>query len=389
MKILFCVKAGIGNQIQQTHIYFDLLYHYGEVDVAVYEYGENHSIYFKEIARATGNRGMWFDLKKGKPIWWNDRTYDGVISCLSVPFKGIPVIFQQTGEHIGNEVAYYENIYRDTDISKGEHLPLDWSDIRGDMMNKNIPEYDVLICNGSVNSYDWIRKRYQRHNEIIEKLQSRYSVGCVGLANEYVYPADDLTEQGLMRTFDIISKCRLLISNDTGLMHFASVIGVPCIALFTATNLVKNINREFHKNTVIFKPDVECFPCQGINWCQTERWKMCGNWHCGEYESKNIVEIAEAMLLGIKVPKENIGVCFSKVVPVIERFTPDIKQQKIISETAIESALRYSKKGHIEKPDDWRYIPEKLIDRMWFENGCYVVRLKSGRIWRWEKGKKK
>lgn len=380
-KKLFVIKAGLGNQIQQTHIYLDLVDYYGGVDIAVYEESKELSVYFKQIAEWTGNRCMWFYYKKGKPIFWNDSKYDGVISCLNVPYEGIPVLYQSAGTHVGNEIDWYERIYHHLPLKKGNHLPLNWQNIRGDDMPENIPAYDALICNGSVNKFNWIRKRYQNWDKVAQKLNDGlWRVGCVGLGNEYVYPADDLTGQGLLRTMDMISKCKLLLSNDTGLYHFASAIGIPCIVVFTATSIEKNYNPDFHKKTIVFHPELECFPCQEKTWGQGKNWTACANWNCSEFKPNLLIKCAEKILAGKRWKHRinSVKACRIKHAPIF-KVKDNISKSKR-SELTIETMISI-KRG--EQPKTWKYIPDNLIDRMWYEDNLYVVKMKNGRCWKW------
>jgi heptosyltransferase II len=53
--------------------------------------------------------------------------------------------------------------------------------------------------------------------------------------------------------------CRLLVSNDTGTMHLAAMLGVPVIAIFGSTEPAWT--RPLGKQHVILREHVECSPC--------------------------------------------------------------------------------------------------------------------------------
>ncbi len=72
--------------------------------------------------------------------------------------------------------------------------------------------------------------------------------------------AVDLTgKTSLGQAMALIARCRLFISNDSGLMHVASALGVPLVALFGSTDPVRTgpLNG---KSRVVRKP-VPCAPC--------------------------------------------------------------------------------------------------------------------------------
>ena len=74
------------------------------------------------------------------------------------------------------------------------------------------------------------------------------------------YPMFDLTgKTGLKEALALMSRCRLFISNDSGLMHVAAALGVPTIAIFGSTNPATTSPPG--RNNVIIHTDVACSPC--------------------------------------------------------------------------------------------------------------------------------
>ena len=57
----------------------------------------------------------------------------------------------------------------------------------------------------------------------------------------------------------ILSLCRLLITNDSGLMHVAAALGVPLVAIFGSTDPARTGPRG--KNSRIIYKAVDCAPC--------------------------------------------------------------------------------------------------------------------------------
>ncbi|MGE5840759.1 MAG: lipopolysaccharide heptosyltransferase II [Deltaproteobacteria bacterium] len=64
---------------------------------------------------------------------------------------------------------------------------------------------------------------------------------------------------GLGDALALIKRCRLFVSNDSGLMHVAAALQVPTVAIFGSTDSVATGPRG--KNARIVKQDMECSPC--------------------------------------------------------------------------------------------------------------------------------
>ncbi len=71
----------------------------------------------------------------------------------------------------------------------------------------------------------------------------------------------------------LISKCSLLVTNDTGPMHLAAAVGTPVIGLFFTTHFVET--GPYGANNIAVFPDISCFPCQNTSACSE---KECLNY---------------------------------------------------------------------------------------------------------------
>lgn len=63
----------------------------------------------------------------------------------------------------------------------------------------------------------------------------------------------------LQETVHLLSQCRLVISNDSGLMHVAAALNVPTIAVFGSTNPVTT--SPSGEKTAIVRKEAPCSPC--------------------------------------------------------------------------------------------------------------------------------
>ncbi len=63
----------------------------------------------------------------------------------------------------------------------------------------------------------------------------------------------------LQETIYLISQCRLILSNDSGLMHVAAALNVPTIAIFGSTN--PETTSPTGEKTIMVRKDTACSPC--------------------------------------------------------------------------------------------------------------------------------
>ncbi|HWH92026.1 MAG TPA: lipopolysaccharide heptosyltransferase II, partial [Candidatus Binatia bacterium] len=63
----------------------------------------------------------------------------------------------------------------------------------------------------------------------------------------------------LDQLIDELRKCRLLLTNDTGTMHLAALLGVPVVAIFGSTE--PRLTGPLGNNHIVLRHHVECSPC--------------------------------------------------------------------------------------------------------------------------------
>jgi len=106
--------------------------------------------------------------------------------------------------------------------------------------------------------------------ELIQLIQKNYrniKFVLLGLDQEVVRPILDAVPEvmsgvGHLQLYEVmqmIKKCSLLISNDTGLMHLAAGLGTPVIGLFGSTN--PDWTRPLGKNSRVLYLHYPCSPC--------------------------------------------------------------------------------------------------------------------------------
>ena len=63
----------------------------------------------------------------------------------------------------------------------------------------------------------------------------------------------------LEQLIDELRQCRLLLTNDTGTMHLAALLGVPTVAIFGSTE--PRLTRPLGDRHIVLRHHVECSPC--------------------------------------------------------------------------------------------------------------------------------
>lgn len=149
---------------------------------------------------------------------------------------------------------YYQGLQRVFQLSKEKSL-----------FNKQT----ALLAPGS----QWGTKRWKESGyiEVGKALRKRgYEVVIIGTGEEkdicnrvatQIPLAHDLS--GLLSVFElyqVMQKSQLLISNDNGAMHLASVAGLPTIAIFGPTVLEFGY-RPWQDHVRVVEKDIECRPC--------------------------------------------------------------------------------------------------------------------------------
>jgi heptosyltransferase II len=73
-------------------------------------------------------------------------------------------------------------------------------------------------------------------------------------------PLMDLTGQTtLSQAIGLISRCRLFVTNDSGLMHVAAALGIPVVAIFGSTDPMRTA--PLGKNCRVVRSLLPCAPC--------------------------------------------------------------------------------------------------------------------------------
>ena len=89
--------------------------------------------------------------------------------------------------------------------------------------------------------------------------QGEENLGKAMSENMKVKPVDLTGKLSIKKTAALIKRCKLFITNDSGLMHIAASFGVPVVAIFGPTLYWKNY--PWNTKHKIVRKELDCGPC--------------------------------------------------------------------------------------------------------------------------------
>ena len=299
-RYLYIISDGMGNQIEMIVPYLYVSKHY-KIDVAYLPTTPTFQVstleFWRTVVKSNGGELLVAE-HNSRPYWWTD--YAGYFSCRGKEYDGIEAMAYNTSPHNGNEVEQRNRIIPDEEATKimKKEIPIDWLKMRG---IEHKPNGLILILNGGTNNAFWIKRKYGRMDEVAEAMKEFGKVACIGTPDEYVQGTEDLTGLTTLEAMDTIANARLVINNDSGLFHFACVVGTPNVVVFTATSYVKDRHKIFHRfSEPVYgshlsgcgNPCVEHEP----RWFHNQRWVECEDCECRYFDPKHVVTAAVKQL---------------------------------------------------------------------------------------------
>jgi heptosyltransferase-2 len=121
-------------------------------------------------------------------------------------------------------------------------------------------------------SAHWPTKRWQGYSELITKIgNGKWEIVIVGDKNDRAIAEDIIKASGtdavnfcglldLVQLAFVLSKAKLLVTNDTGAMHIAEAAGTPVVAVFGPT--VKQFGfAPWRPESRVIETELDCRPC--------------------------------------------------------------------------------------------------------------------------------
>lgn len=288
-KILFCTGEGIGNVIQTVPVLRTIK------EVLGYDIDMWYAFGAFAIPKLIPYVDKWYS---GRSITnANFSGYKGIVSTFWTRdyikvLSGTKLLNKITKFSFGrSEVDVYMDIARDLGAREKDLL---WY---GKCIYEPMDEkFDIVISDGynRFGSANWSVKSYIYHEQLVKLLNKKsMSVCSIGAPNEYIKGTVDKTGLSLLKSGGIIKNSKLLISNDSGMYHYANALGTKNVVIFTATSIDKNYEKRFHKySEVVCREDLQCRPCQN-----KQRWrKGCKDWKCRDIDPEVISKIVGGLL---------------------------------------------------------------------------------------------
>ncbi|MFA5322205.1 MAG: lipopolysaccharide heptosyltransferase II [Smithella sp.] len=177
-----------------------------------------------------------------------------------------------------HQIDYYLEMVKAlgcTPVPKEMHMEtkLNMLEVRN-VLSKFIPEPDKTIIGISPGATYGPAKKWfpDRFAEVADRLSKEFSAQVIIMGGK----SDEETAREVQKAartklislagkttlreaICLISRCRLFISNDSGLMHVAGALNVPTVAVFGSTNPITT--SPAGRKSVIIRHDVSCSPC--------------------------------------------------------------------------------------------------------------------------------
>ena len=154
-----------------------------------------------------------------------------------------------------------------------------------DMQRSTDPPWNIGFANGCI-GHPWERKEWPHEKEFIKllakqpKLFNIYILGGQREAERWNSLKFGSNVKNLCGLLDIdevgwvMSRCRVVVSNDSGPGHVAACVRTNTIHLWGSTSLKKN-RPLGPKVNIITARNLDCLECQ-----YTARWSPCKDWKC-------------------------------------------------------------------------------------------------------------
>jgi len=193
----------------------------------------------------------------------------------------------------GNDTRYRPRIFMGDKV-RGEADRL--------MAERGIEGEFAVVAPGSV----WATKRYPYYPELIDGIKDKFGLNIILLgaaddqeisrriSNRCGYKPLDLTgETDLLLSAEIISRAKIVFSNDSAPAHMAAAVETPVVAIFGPTVPGFGFSPYFAKSFVVDVGELYCRPCttHGSEKCPQKHFRCMV-----DLKPERVLEKAESLL---------------------------------------------------------------------------------------------
>lgn len=157
------------------------------------------------------------------------------------------------------------------------HVPPEMSSIHEEMLAGTTGEYLGFQLCASTDSRRWPAEYFGKLAEAVSKNYG-WNIVVFGTESErkfldemqehYSGPVIDCIGRTTMPQLGaLLKRCKFLVTNDTGTMHFAAAVGTPVIAIFLAEARSSDTG-PYTENAVILEANIDCAPCDYNTECE-------------------------------------------------------------------------------------------------------------------------
>ncbi|WP_319585180.1 glycosyltransferase family 9 protein [uncultured Pseudodesulfovibrio sp.] len=145
-------------------------------------------------------------------------------------------------------------------------------------------------------------RRLYEHDGLVPVLLGTVNEAELGarFAEDIAFPfIDCMGKTSLTELTAVLSRCRVLLTNDTGTMHLAAGLGVPVCAVFLATAQPWDTG-PYRAGNICLEPDMDCHPCAFGTICPHDE-------DCRRAVTPEAMYVSARALLGGDPPKRVVG----------------------------------------------------------------------------------
>ena len=202
-----------------------------------------------------------------KPSQANKKDHSGFVGLMgNTSFykqKGIPSKYKGYRKYRFkvSEPAWFLNAYtknwNDNDLTQTIPNKLQGND-----------EYDIIFVNGytKVAGARWVVKEYPYWEQVAAAFKLMgYSCASIGSKQEHVKGTVNKCGLPMIKSLEYIKGAKLVIGNDTGMVHVASLLKKPVVYVITCVNETRVYDERFHwtAKPIFIRPFDMC-PCQNL-----------------------------------------------------------------------------------------------------------------------------